>query len=96
MPNTIDDHLRALSHVDYDAPLEGLENAIWTRFERDKADAAAPSMGVQLGLAAAALAMGLMIGLGSSHTGKPAGPGSEMTVLSDDSGLAPSMRLGGV
>ncbi len=94
MAKTLDDRLRALSDLDYEASLDGLEGAVWARIERGKRSAAAPSAGVRFGLVAAALALGLAVGMGGfGH--KVSGFGSEMTVLSDDSGLAPSLRLGG-
>ena len=93
MPTPLDDRLKALSRVDYDVALDGLEDAVFDRAERARLKAALPSTAIQLGLAALALAFGLIIGMGSGA--RPSGYGSEMRVLSDATMLAPSMRLGG-
>jgi hypothetical protein len=94
MPTTLDDRLEALSHVDYAAPLDGLEGAVFSRMKREKMRTSVAAAGVQCCLVAAALALGLVVGLGSGA--KPSVYGSEMRVLSDASMLTPSMRLGGV
>jgi hypothetical protein len=93
MPTPLDNRLQTLSRADYDAALDGLESAVFDSAERNRLKAALPSAGVQLGLAAAALAFGLIIGLGSGA--RPGAYGSEVRVLSDATMLAPSMRLGG-
>jgi hypothetical protein len=94
MPTTLDDRLEALSRADYAAPLDGLEGAIFGRLERQRMQTGVASAGVQMGLVAAALALGLAVGLGSGAP--PSVYGSELRVLSDASMLTPSMRLGGV
>jgi hypothetical protein len=93
MLTPLDDRLQTLSRTDYDAALDGLESAVLARAERNRLKAALPSTGVQLGLAAAALAFGLVIGLSSGA--RPTVYGAEVRVLSDATMLAPSMRLGG-
>lgn len=91
MSNPLDNRLTALSRIDYAARLDGLEGAVWSAVERRKQDSLAP--GVQIGVAAAALALGLAFGLGSVSTRHQAAA-SELQVLSDDS-VAPSIRIGG-
>ena len=90
----LDDGLKALGALNLDGPLDGLEAAVLGQVERRRRDlAAASSPRMQIALAAAALAIGVIVGIGSA--GKPQAYGSENRVLSDDSGLAPSIRLGG-
>ncbi len=91
MLNPLDDRLAALSALDYEARLEGVENAVWTALEKGQRDAM--PVGVRYGVAAAALALGLVFGLGSV-AGRPHSPATELQVLSDDS-IAPSSRIGG-
>jgi hypothetical protein len=92
MSNPLDERLSALSRVDFEAPLAGLEGAVWQAVQRRKQNDFTP--GVQLGVAAAALALGLAFGLGSVAA-KPHYSAAELQVLSDDS-IAPSSRIGGV
>jgi hypothetical protein len=91
MADFLDDGLRALSHVRYEASLDGLEGAIWTAVEQRRRNAMTP--GMQVGVAAAALALGLAFGLGA-NLAKPRTYAAELQVLSDDS-IAPSIRIGG-
>ena len=91
MTRTLDDGLNALSHVDYDATLDGLESAVWGAVERRKREAMTP--GVQFGVAAAAIAVGLAFGLGANVV-RPHGYAFETQVLSDNT-VAPSILIGG-
>jgi hypothetical protein len=92
MTDHLDDGLRALSQARYEATLDGLEGAIWSAVEQRRQNAMTP--GLQMGVAAAALALGLAFGLGANLS-KPHPYAAELQVLSDDS-IAPSIRIGGV
>jgi hypothetical protein len=92
MPDQLDEGLRALSRARYEATLDGLEGAICNAVERRRRNAMSP--GLQVGVAAAALALGLAFGL-STNLAKPRTYAAELQVLSDDS-IAPSSRIGGV
>lgn len=91
MANPLDDRLAALSVWDDEAKLDGLENAVWSALEQEKRGAM--PAGMPFGIAAAALALGLVFGLGSV-AGRPHSQATELQVLSDDS-VAPSSRIGG-
>lgn len=93
MTRPLDDTLAELSRMDFDGQLAGIEGSILSRIDRRRRDAEGPSKGVQIGLAAAAVALGLIFGLGSAS--QPSKYAAELQVLSDDSGVAPSIRLGG-
>ncbi len=95
MPRALEDGLRALSRINYDTPLDGLESAVWSGVQQRKLGAGAASTGVQAAVAVAALALGLIVGLGAASKPSSSAYGSEVRVLSDDR-LAPSIRLGGV
>jgi hypothetical protein len=91
MSTPLDDRLAALSRTDYQASLGDLEGAVFTALERRKRESM--TAGVQLGVAAAAVALGLVFGLGSA-VAKPHSDPAELRVLSDDN-IAPSTRIGG-
>ena len=91
MAASLEDGLQALSHTDYRASLDGLESAVWGAVDKRRREGMTP--GVQLGVAAAAVALGLAFGL-SSNVIRPHGYAFEVQVLSDDS-VAPSSRIGG-
>jgi hypothetical protein len=91
MTDPLESGLGALGRVQYSAALDGLEGAIWTAVERRRQ--AGMTSSVQMGVAAAAVAIGLAFCLGVNAS-KPHAYASELQVLSDDS-IAPSIRIGG-
>jgi hypothetical protein len=94
MAKDLDDLLGALSVAPVDGALDDLESGVWARVEQARrAQAmAGGGMKMQLAVAVAALAMGAVVG-GVSAERRPAR--SEMVVLSEDAGLAPSVAIEG-
>ncbi|HTK33990.1 MAG TPA: hypothetical protein VL358_01725 [Caulobacteraceae bacterium] len=92
--NDLDDLLGTLKATSSDVALEGLEAGVWKRVEETRR---ARSMGagglrMQLAVAVAALALGAVVG-GVTADRRPAR--SEMVLLSEDAGLAPSVAVEG-
>jgi hypothetical protein len=90
----LDDLFGALRAERLDASLDGLETAVWARVAADRRAQAAAGGGLrmQLAVAVAALAMGVVVG-GVTAGRSPSR--SEMVVLSEDAGLAPSVAVEG-
>ena len=76
--------------------LRGLESAVLTRIAREQTSRA-PAAGFkfQLAVVCTALVLGLAIAELKAVSTLPERVNSEIVVLSDDGGLAPSVRLGG-
>ncbi len=94
MANDIDSLLDGLRAAPSDVALDGLEGDVFERIA-ERRRSAGSGLGVQVGAALAALAIGVAVGeMRVAHA--PVGPGaSEMALLSEDGALAPSVRLGG-
>jgi hypothetical protein len=94
MAKDLDHLLGALRAAPIDAPLDGVESGVWARVEeRRRAQAqAGGGLRMQLAVAVAALAMGAVVG-GVAAEKRPTR--SEMVVLSEDAGLAPSVAIEG-
>lgn len=93
MNDPIDGGLSRLRQSGARIDLEGLETAVWTKVDAAQGDIFRGHLvSAQIGAAAAALLLGLAI---AQFTGGHAVSRSETIVLSDDSGLAPSVRLEG-
>ena len=91
MTDPLNESLAALSRIQFTAQLDSVESAVCGALDRRRQDALPAS--VQFGVAAAALALGLVCGLGSVTSAHHA-RATETQVLSDDS-MAPSSRIGG-
>jgi len=78
-----------------DRDLGGLETAVSRRIARQKAAAAAGGLTIQMAVVGVALLLGLIVARIGDLTVMPSNPSSEMVVLSDDSALAPSVKLEG-
>jgi uncharacterized membrane protein SpoIIM required for sporulation len=62
---------------------------------QQKTAAAAGGLTIQMAVVGVALLLGLIVARVGDLTATPSGPSSEMVVLSDDSALAPSVKLEG-
>ena len=86
------------AEVQVEPILDGLEEAVWVRILARRQAASAASSGVRFALTIAALAVGVAAGgLRPAERPAPDRPAhlSELTVLSEDGLLVPSMILGG-
>lgn len=91
MAADLDDLLSALRAREGDASLNRLEGDVWSRIDRQRSERITGGMGLQAIVAAAALVVGVMVGVSAER-----GPSvSEMVVLSEDAGLAPSVVIEG-
>jgi hypothetical protein len=92
--NDLDDLLGTLRASPANAALDGLEAGVWARVDdARRAQAAGPGgLRMQLAVAVAALAIGAVVG-GVTADRRPVR--SEMVVLSEDAGLAPSVAVEG-
>jgi hypothetical protein len=92
--NDLDDLLGALRASPADAALDGLEAGVWARVENVRRAQASGGGGLrmQLAVAVAALVMGAVVGGVTAHRSPVR---SEMVVLSEDAGLAPSVAVEG-
>ena len=90
----LDDLLGALRASPVEASLDGLEAGVWARVEETRRAQAAGAGGlrVQLAVGVAALLVGAVVG-GVTAERRPVR--SEMVVLSEDAGLAPSVAIEG-
>lgn len=97
MPDRIDSLLRELAQTGLDCDLSGMERAVWARVDREgRADAFAwRSFSIQIAAACGALLLGFAISHMTGFSPMPRQLTSELVVLSDDAGLAPSVRLEG-
>jgi hypothetical protein len=92
MTTQIDDALAVLRDAPADRRLDQLEPAVWARIDRRRGEAAgAGSFRLQLAVAAGAL----VVGVAFAHVTVRPKPPSEAVLLSEDAGLAPSIRLAG-
>ena len=97
MTDRLDDMFRKLRAVFPDGRLDNLEDAVWARIDRrNRADAfSGRTLQVQLGVSCCALVLGALVAHWAGASIMPAPPSSETVVLSDDSTMAPSVRLEG-
>ena len=97
MPDRIDALLDRLKAVSPDHDLARLEAAVWGRIHRGgRSDLyGRKALPVQLAAACGALLVGLLIARVAGYDSMPRMLSSEVVVLSDDSVLAPSVRLEG-
>jgi hypothetical protein len=97
MPDRIDGLLARLKAAPPDHDLSRLESGVWSRIHREsRANLYGPrTLPVQLAAACGALLVGLLIARVAGYDSMPRVLSSEVVVLSDDSGLAPSVRLEG-
>ncbi len=96
MSTELDYLLGQLRRRDVGDDLPGLESAVLTRIAAGQASRV-PAAGLRLQMAVicTALVLGLAIAEVESLSSLPRTLNSELVVLSDDGGLAPSVRLGG-
>ena len=87
--------LDRLAGTPADRDLTGLEAGVARRIAQQKTAAAAGGLTVQMAVVGMALLLGLIVARLGDLTVMPSGPSSEMVVLSDDSALAPSVKLEG-
>lgn len=95
MAKDIDALLGELRAVSIEPRLDDLESGVWARVEADRRERALAGGGgvrMQLAVAVAALALGAVVG-GVAAERQPGR--SEMVVLSEDAGLAPSVAIEG-
>jgi hypothetical protein len=97
MAKDLDELLSALKvapvHASGESSLDGLEAGVWAKVEERRGQAmGGSSLRTQLAVAALALVMGAVVG-GVAGDRKPVR--SEMVVLSEDAGLAPSVAIEG-
>ena len=97
MPDRIDALLERLKAAPTDHDLSRLESAVWSGIRgKGRADLyGRKALPVQLAAACGALLVGLLIARVAGYDSMPRMLSSEVVVLSDDSGLAPSVRLEG-
>jgi hypothetical protein len=93
----IDKLLENLKARPLDRSLDGLETAVWTRIDSSaKQDVFGGwTIQVQLAVSCAALLLGLLVAQFTGVSVMPMPLNSEIVVLSDDSFMAPSVRLEG-
>lgn len=96
MADNIDFLLHRLKIARIDRDLSRLEADVRRRIATKRGDAfAAPAWQVQLAVSCAALFVGLAIAQLAGYVPMPHPLNSELVVLSDDSAMAPSVRLEG-
>jgi hypothetical protein len=91
----VDILLNRLAEAPADRDLAGLEAAVSRRIAQQKTAAAAGGLTIQMAVVGVALLLGLIVARVGDLTITPSTPSSEMVVLSDDSALAPSVKLEG-
>ena len=87
--------LRRLAEAPVDRDLAGLEAGVSRRIARQKPAAGLAGLTIQMAVVGMALLLGLIIARVGDLTATASTPSSEMVVLSDDSALAPSVKLEG-
>jgi hypothetical protein len=88
----LDDLLGALRDRPLEASLDGLEAGVWARVDEARRAQATGGVRVQVAAALIALVLGAVVG----HANADRRPvRSEMVVLSEDAGLAPSVAVEG-
>jgi hypothetical protein len=97
MPDRLDALLNRLKTAPADRDLPRLEAAVWGRIQREsRADIfGGRTLRVQLAVTCGALLVGLAIAQLAGYGPMPRPLDSELVVLSDDSAMAPSVRLEG-
>ncbi len=97
MTDRIDALLTRLKSAPPDRDLSRLEAAVWSRLDgASRAEMfGRQTLQVQLAVSCGALLLGLLIAQFAGYDPMPRALHSEMVVLSDDSSLAPSVRLEG-
>lgn len=87
--------LDRLAEAPPDRDLTGLEAAVSRRMAQQKTAASAGGLTIQMAVVGVALLLGLIVARVGDLTAMRSSPSSEMVVLSDDSALAPSVKLEG-
>lgn len=87
--------LNRLAEAPVDRDLAGLEAGVSRRIARQKTAAGPAGLTIQMAVVGIALLLGLIVARVGDLTVMPSTPSSEMMVLSDDSALAPSVKLEG-
>ena len=97
MADQVDELLNRLKAQPLDHELDRLEAGVWSRIDRRRgADIfGGRALQVQVAVTCGALLLGLAIAQFAGMGAMPEPLSSEMIVLSDDSALAPSVRLEG-
>jgi len=96
MVDRVDELLGRLQTMPVDRSLDRLEAGVWSRIDKRGRDAFfGRTLQVQLGVTCGALLLGLAIAKFAAVSVMPMPLMSETVVLSDDSVLAPSVRLAG-
>jgi hypothetical protein len=97
MTDRIDELLNRLKSAPADRDLSRLEAAVWSRVDRRSRSDVFGGRGlqVQLAVSCGALLLGLAIAHFAGYGFMPRPLNSELVVLSDDSAMAPSVRLEG-
>lgn len=97
MTERLDALLSRLKAAPPDHDLSRLESAVWHRIEREKRTDVfgGRTFQVQLAVTCGALFLGLLMSQVAGYEVMPRPLTSEMVVLSDDSAMAPSVRLEG-
>lgn len=91
----IDFLLDRLAEAPADRDLADVEAAVSRRIAQQKTAVATGGLTLQMAVVGVALLLGLIVARVGDLTAMPSGPSSEMVVLSDDSALAPSVKLEG-
>jgi hypothetical protein len=95
MSDRIDALLNRLKAAPADHDLSRLEAAVWSRIDRRSRADVFGGFQVQLAVSCGALLLGLAIAHFTGYGFMPEPLNSELVVLSDDSAMAPSVRLEG-
>jgi hypothetical protein len=97
MTDRIDALLNRLKSAPLDRDLSRLESQVWGRIDGNRAADlfGGRTLQVQLAVSCGALLLGLAIAQVAGYGPMPRPLNSEMVVLSDDSAMAPSVRLEG-
>jgi hypothetical protein len=97
MTDRIEEMLRRLRAASAERSLDHLESAVWARIEKQsRSDLfGGRSLQVQFAVSCVALLLGVLIARWAGVPMMSEPLNSEIVVLSDDSAVAPSVRLGG-
>lgn len=95
MADNIDFLLERLAAAPPDCDLAPLESAVSRRIQQQRKAASGGGLTVQMAVIGIALILGLVVARIGDLTVMPVTLSSEMVVLSDDSALAPSVKLEG-
>ena len=97
MTDRIDHMLKLLRATPAEEPLDRLESAVWARIDKQsRGDVfGGRTLQVQFAVTCGALLLGLAVAELASSGLMPRPLNSELIVLSDDSAMAPSVRLEG-